>query len=592
MSNYLLVVSEHESASKIHRWLVRHGGQHQAEVMQLQLNEAVWLTYVSKRPASEFNPDQRMIFKGFAIDYENRSLSLGADGFSGYLKKAGSHTSQRPLEGCYLSVRWDEDAVHVSNDLFSLCPVLYTTGKAMVAVADSSMMLAELRRELGLPRELDQEAAIARSWQNAMAGQMLSQDTVVAQIKYLQVGAGLRVPLTEIEAKITRRSCYEDFSTEGATYAEGVRLAGQRMASLMGTISAISSNTARISLSGGMDSRTCLAAALASRAGREQAVFSCTNTNAGHARDFAVVESLREKFGFPAGLRGAGASDKGVFSKVKDELGLWFLSNAGIYDFLKFNPHVRVRGGAFSISGHGAELVKGNYGWRPIQAIAGNIKDPLVSAAFRAQSEGGLAAMGIDADDVYGSEWHYLGFRNAVHSGRFVPSTMMGFRPIMTRDLVALSRSSVNEWPAPSKKGQSLISDLLIYLSPSLAAHPFDDPHKNLADAIVADRSRYLGTLRADDLDEYRVFGTLNDVVNGFPQLFLGVLAARGLAYPADRAILARMVEQNYGNLGGAVRDSYGPAYEAATTKLAREESTFSEMRGDVGKFLAFELLS
>jgi len=589
----MLVISDRDLAIKVASWLERFSEKGVAEVMQLQLSASAWLTYVSRRPLSECKEDHNLIFKGFAIDYDEKSLYMGAEGFISHLQEQKRPIRGRPLEGCYLSVRWDADSIYVSNDLFALCPILYTTGAAMVAMSDSAYMLAELRRELGLRRDLNENAAIARSWLNAMAGQMLSQDTLVEQIKFLHVGRGLEISLdNRLKVEVVSRNCYEDFSVEGAGYVQGVRLAGQRMASLMKTLSGISPNVARLSISGGMDSRVCLAAALCSEVGKEQAVFSCTNTNQGHARDYMIVESLSKKFGFPLGLRGDGANDKGMFQRVKDDLGLWFLSNAGIYDYMKFNSVVRIRGGAFSITGHGAEIVKGNYGWRPIRVIADKIKEREVSAAFKAQCQAGLVAMGIDGDDKYGSEWHYLGFRNAVHSGRFVPSTMTGFRPIMNRDLVALGRSSANEWPTPAKNGQSLISDLLVYLSPELAAHPFDNPHKNLSESVVADRLKYLGVLHSDELDDYRVLGGFDDVVSGFPRVFQRLLAARGLDHPAKREVVSELIERNWRRLDGAVRDVYTSTYNEATSKVADEGLALSQMRGSVGKILAFELLA
>lgn len=593
MSNYLLVVSDEKTAVEIVAWVGKYSDISKGELKQLQLGEDRWLTYVSRAPSSECRFEDRVVFKGFAIDYVRESIALGADGFSRYLV-ANDLKSLRgeSLEGCYFSARWDERHVEITNDLFSLCPILYTSGRSFAAVSDSAYVLASLRRALGLKCTLNERSVIARSWGNAMAGQLLSEDTLVDEVKYAHVGTTLRIQTwAGIDLRIERRSVLEDFSLEDDSYAAAVREAAQRIASSLNTLAGISMNVARFAISGGMDSRVCLAAGLMTEAGRQQAVFNCVNTNSAHAKDYRIVKSLSEEFGFPLGLRPPVVDVRKLRQQIPSKLGLWFLSSAGIYDFMYLTPAINTSQGAVSIGGHGAELHKGNYGWRRIRAISATITDKLVAEAFRSQCEDGIAAMGVEPDDVFGSEWHYLGFRNAIHSGRFVTGSMTGFRPLMTRNLVALSRSKMNEWVAPKKGGQSLISDLLICLSPSLAAHPFDDESKNIAEADVQARSQYLGSLSPADLVAYRVFGSFSDIVSGFPQMFSELVSEKHRNHTIERHDLAALVEQNYQKLDGRVREIYAATRDEALTKLADETLALAQMRASIGKLLSFELV-
>ncbi|TYT27134.1 hypothetical protein FZO89_13180 [Luteimonas viscosa] len=593
MSNYLLVISSQEAAVATRSWLSRYSSDLDAELMQFEVNEDRWVTYVSRNPVRECRMHDGVIFKGYAIDYARESMALGAEGFAQYLAihRLGRRSGES-IEGCYFSARWTGAQAEIRSDLFAQCPVLYFADSAVAAVSDSMYILANLRRALGLRCSLHERSVIGRSWGNAMAGQMLGEDTLVEEIKFAPVGTSLVVSFSpEIRLAVKRRSVLETFAPESDNYTETVRLSAQRIASSIQTFSGLSGDVARLAVSGGMDSRVCLAAALLSEAGRGQAAFNCMNTSSSHAKDYQVVSSLSGKFGFPLGLRTPPASVPRPGRRVP-ELGLWFLANAGLYDFMYVMPAINTGEGAVSIGGHGAELHKGNYGWRTIRTIANAIPDRLVSDAFLSQCESGIAAMGVRPDDAFGSEWHYLGFRNAIHSGRFVTGTMAGFRPLMTRSLVALSRSSLNEWIAPKKGGQSLISDLLICLSPALASEPFDDEKKNLAASVVAERSSYLGGgLMPDEIVEYRVFGSLAGIVSGCPDVFAALVAERHGANDLDRPVLLRLVQENYGRLSGRVREVYGPTLAEATTKLAADKLSVSQMRASIGKLLSFELV-
>lgn len=561
--------------------------------MQLELAPDRWLTYVSRGAASELQAHDSAIFKGYAIDYPGKSVIFGARGFSDYCRNLDAEFDLgESLEGCYFGVRWGAETVDISNDLFSLCPMLYFSSSELVAVSDSTYILAHLRGALGLPCTMDEESAVARSWGNAMAGQMLSEDGFINEIKYAHVGVSLSVRLgDDIQLRVVRRNVREVFCLRERSYVEAVRTSAQRIASVLGSLAEISMNSLSFALSGGTDSRVCLAAAILSRAGREHPIFNCVNTNSSHKRDFEVVSALSQRFGFPLGVRGEVVKPAMARARSAKKLGSWFLSNSGIYDFLYASPAATEKVERLSVGGHGAELHKGNYGWRRIGVIAKTIEQKSVREAFRSQCEKGITAMGLEPDDVFGSEWHYLGFRNAIHSGRFVMSTMAGMRPLMTRDLVALSRSELNELSAPKKGGQSLITDLLICLSPELAAQPFDDPKKDLAISDIQVRSGYLrGPLSSEELDRYKVYGELGSIINGLPRAFVKIVEGSGRNIDLERSSLRQIVEESFARLSPELRNAYGSTFADATAKLGDSALALTQVRTSVGKLLSLGL--
>lgn len=125
------------------------------------------------------------------------------------------------------------------------------------------------------------------------------------------------------------------------------------------------------------------------------------------------------------------------------------------------------------------------------------------------QAGRGLESIGIDPKDKWSGEWHYLAFRNAIHGGRATQGTDYVCRPIAQVPLIGLSRSTANEFPAPKKSDPSLVLDTLIILNPSLAAHRFDDPKKDIERREIDLRLKRLGgELDTGRIEAYAIRGT------------------------------------------------------------------------------------
>ncbi|WP_139146457.1 hypothetical protein [Arthrobacter sp. SW1] len=595
MSNYLIVIADERRSKEIQEWaevLLTKKEEHKT----VRLRAGVHMHYFARDAHSDVQETEGILFKGFAVDYENRAVVFGASGMRDFSNAHPNASRLDSIEGCHITASWAGPEITVRNDLFSVCSLLYTAENDFVAISDSAYILAALRKRFGYANLINSEAALARSWGNSMGGQLLSPDTIVEAIKYAPVGTTLRINFERlINLSVVRQSAASVFELRADSYAESMRLAGQRMASLMQTLSGVSVNAVRLALSGGMDSRVLLAAALLSSSGRAHTAFNCTNSNPSHATDYAVVSEMSEALGFPLGLRSTDTEPAAPTTRrVNETLGLWKLANAGIYDFLVLPNYVLNSVGAFSVSGHGAELHKGNYGWRAVQAIAANIVDPSVSAAFLSQTEKALSSLGVNVDSPIGSEWHYLAYRNALHSGQVSTTSMVGIRPLMMRDLVALNRSDVNQHPNPRKGQPSMVNDLLIMLSPEAAAFRFDVARKNMPAEYVESRAQELGgRLSEDGLDMYGIYGDFKTVSHGFPGVFQTIVQNDGRWVKGTRQAIADAMLDGYDRIDNqAVRAAYHPVLKEATMKLLDESLAYQQMRGSAGKLMSFNMLS
>lgn len=590
MSNYLLLVSRGAMTERVRAWVIARK-KDETELITRDLDGGVTLTYVARQASDNLVGDSNVIFQGYEVVHADRAIRFGAGGYREALNaRRGSLDALLRFkgEGCFVRISWNAKELLVERDLFGVCPALYTAAEDLVAVSDSPFALAKLRSDLGLSRTLDWRSAVARSWTNSMGGQLLSSRTIVREIRYMPFNVTLRVALTELIASELPDSVHSAFPQRAGSYREQLAEAAVQLASVIATLASAAPAGIRMSLSGGLDSRVCLAAGLLSPGMREQMEFSSANRTEAQKRDYAVVRALAEKRRFKLGHRG------NVDPRPSDRprgLPLWLVANVGMYDYVVLPGKWEAHDVPVAIGGHGAEVYKGNYGWRRIRSIAGLIPDKLVANAFFDEAADALVSLGVDALDPHGSEWHYLAYRNAIHGGRFVQSSMLGARPLMMAQMVSLSRSPDNPFPAPKKYEPSIVSDLLICMDKTLAEMPFDDSKKGMSAEYVRTRAAELTPVTAADIVPYAVVGTAADAQKGPSDLVVGLADAwqSRLATSRGRQDLvsetwASVADPELQRLYGGLRT----ALEDGQTMLRPVDPA---MRSAFGKILQFSLL-
>lgn len=597
MSNYLLIIASSSVADDIKAWMRQIGATSTLEatdVVDVALNDGKRLIYVARNGRNDLDPRGKQIFRGHAIDFDRQRLIFGMEG-AALASDGEAKYASAPVEGCYIAAGWDSQRVQVSNDLFGMCSLFSFAEPSCVAFSDSIFLLSRLRKTLNFPNTVNTVAAHARTWGNAMAGQMVSQDSLIEAITLMPPGTTASVSL-EGRLELTRSAVplSEEFSIDDkASYSESLKESARRFVSLIDALAGTGFEALKLSVSGGLDSRVCMAAALLSPKAREMAVLSCIHKSKQHSADYEVVAELSERFGFSLGSRFPDAPARPRTRSIKDNLGFWFLASSGAYDFMVAPSYYSVVSDSFTVGGFGAEMIKGNYGWRSVGTIASKIPDPAVGRAFRQQAEHGIASLGINADSAVGSEWHYLGYRNAIHSGRISTVSMVGFRPFQMRNLVGLTHSPLNPFPSPAKGTPSIVNDLLIAMHPAIAGHRYDDPHKNMSPDFIQERLKAMGgPLSEGDITEFQVLGKAAAVSSGFSVIFKFLAEEAGLWTSASRDSVEHLTKAGYAIARDAgLEDMYRPVLTEALGKLADETLPLNFMRGAPGKLLAMHLL-
>ncbi|MEW1978956.1 hypothetical protein AB0271_11350 [Kocuria palustris] len=564
MANYLAVL-RHVSRTEEGRILRDALGPGSEDSVVVPLHGGWELTWIAQQARGDLLPEHGL-FSGFAVDDADSRIVYGAPG----IVRTGGQRLGTDLPGCYVHLDWSPEHAELSADLYRSMPVSVTSGPGLTLISDSPYILLQLRRSLGLPVTLDTAVAESLLWRNSMSGQLLGSRTPAREISYVPVGGRLRLDLGSASSVVQRSGPQVPalFSPPTADYATELRTAAQRIASLIHTIAASGPEHARLALSGGKDSRICLAAALLSPQARESARFSCTNTAEQHRRDYEVVSDLSREFGFPLGPRQPDDDRGAELRRIANPLAVWFSDSSMTYFPVKLQAYSLRAKGPFAIAGFGSELYKGNYGLRPVAAIEANIAraQPRIAASFLELTEEVLRSSGIDPADPLSAEWHYLLLRNALHGGRFVPVTKFGLRPLQQRNLVGLSKMPPDGvlWSSP----RQIPDDLLALLSPSLASRPFDRPAKDRSAADVVARLRQLGgPLSSSEITTYAISGSPTDVHDGPVKTLLNLVDQSRIAGRLSRENVAPHVDS-------AAEAVAAAGVSADWTALAREQQT------------------
>ena len=557
MSGYVLVTTPTEHVPRL-RGLFRD-----EETTVLPLPQGRSLVYVS----NSATVTSTAIFQGYSIDHEAETMAfVGAD------EEHLPHPS-RPLEGSYFTARLDDCGVECGADLFGFVAMAWFSDPLVSAISDSYLSLIAIRRALGLPCRPHEETIRGRMWLNSMGLQQLGRETYGAGVRFATPGTRLRFEHKSGMLSETPLDLVGRYTGVFDTHAEAVTVSAQRMVRTIMTYAA-AGGLVSLGLSGGTDSRLCLAATLAADIGDQLHIASTKNASA----DYAVASELGSTFGFEVN-----APSRHIQGRLRqnDLAQGWAASSLGLYDALYMPRAFRERDvPVFTVGGQGAEVSKGNYGWRPLARIT------MPPDALR-QARSGLAAIGVSTGDRWESEWHYLGFRNPLHSGRANLSSDYVARPAAQVPPVGLSRSDVNELPAPGHGAPNVILDAIIKINPKLALHPFDSASKNVSSQFVAERLDSVGgPLEIGRLSPYMIAGS--------PQPAHGVTGsqldiARGRGFTGDltpRSLLplaGAMIEQFAELVPADVRQRLDELDPASTVRLpaaAREA-------GAIGTLLA-----
>ena len=437
-------------------------------------------------------------FKGYYVDHENRNI-----GFSQTKNMSNSY-----FEGCFINIEEsktiNDSSVSICADVFGVMPVLYSVSENFTIVSDSLFFIKKIREALGFNVNLDYENLISRLYVNALTSQSLSSSTTAEEIKYAPPGSVIhltKILKNGIKFRCEHIGAKQVFKLENISYEDSIRQAADQLSGFLGGIINSKIMPCSIDLSGGLDSRLVLAGA--------SDYFDYNNLSVGsHIKnkvDFKIASEVCNKFGLKLNPK-----DKSVKSRVKPG-SMWMASNAGFYDSLYATVIQRIEGFKFGAGGHGAEVFKGNYGWRKISNIGIGYENNTIYSYLQSEMRRGLEEFGIDPEDSIGSEWHFLAYRNAIHASRGTQLSNFYLRPLHMKSLVHNMKAK----GLKNKFKHNPVSDMLIYLNPELAQIGFDNEKKNIKEDDINRVANSIGVYRSEK-GAYKTTGVPNTKSEGY----------------------------------------------------------------------------
>ncbi|MSS84959.1 hypothetical protein FYJ24_09325 [Actinomycetaceae bacterium WB03_NA08] len=557
MSGYIAVVAPEDIADRLEELFLRE------ETDVVGLSGERRLFYVSN---SAHRGDQTW-FQGFATDHE-KELMVFASAPDRFVPDPSS-----PVEGSYFSLHLSDEKVRFGADLYGFVPMLWFSEKGVSAVSDSYLSLIAIREQLGMSNTVDEESVRGRMWLNSMSYQQIGRETYCREIRYATPGTELSLDLkTGVfeEKALNLQNFYAGRITD---HGSAISEAAARMVRMFKTYP-LTGAKMTLALSGGQDSRVCLAAALV--AGTSESInIICSNPG---SPDYLIAQRLGEQFNFGLNRH---TSDEGAPERV-DTTAAWAATSLGIYDALYMpGAFPVIEHPSFTIGGHGAGSSKGAYGWRGLSDIE------MPPSALR-QARRALCSIGVDPNDQWGSEWHYLAFRNAIHGGRATLSSDYVARPTAQIPLIGLSRSSKNQLVAPKPGRPSVILDTLIALRPDMAKIPFDTPVKSPRPRFVDQRREALSERLIDfaDLPPYRVVGSLYPS-KGFLTTQINFAKSRGLSGGISFANLSPMALESLTRFSDLVSPDVKTTVDTLNFNDTRRIAASSREAASVGKLLS-----
>jgi hypothetical protein len=529
----------------VNSWISRYSDPATDEVRQVPLTPSRTLTVVSHDLAQSMSIGQKCFFKGSAVDYERGSVVFGLQGWLNYSQDQPME-SQPLLEGQFLLADWNEDQLRFRRDVFGTSQLLYSSGPGYAIVSDSLLALVDFRRHVGDPCTLNDEVLLARSVFSGLGAQQISPETYVNQISFLPARLSLDVSFEREIVPDPVGSALQDMELpDDVDYAAVVRDGAVNLSRLIATLTGLPNWTLGLSLSGGYDSRVCLAGGIAAGVVKEMH-FTCNSDLAVHAEDYRVAEALAERWGFSIRNR---LVEEAYSSRREIDCTpfmLWSLSSMGVYDYFSMRQAARMPGKYIGLTGLGGELLGSNYSWQSWPDLAATLHaEPDIADALTEQGRKGVKAVGGDPESRLASELHFMNYRHALHGSRHVPLHMVGFAPLQQRLLTALAYSPRSDFIMPAYKALSPVNDLNILLAPELSTMPYDKPKKNLSKAYVEMRLERLGgPIDTAVLTPYTVHGLPDDVPAGPPEFLLNLARLRGLDLPQTAETLMELGEK------------------------------------------------
>ena len=595
MSNYLFAIGER---SKIE--ILKSKYSYSKEVTVTEISSTVSVLTVEKiadtiTPGPLDSSNFSFYAKGFAIDNEAKQVYLGKKGFKNLFDNSDNLDLEiigNEWEGAFTLALWNSDRAFIKTDLYCMSTLLYFFEKDVMVCSDSLYVLTKMRETLGLECIIDKDVASAKSWVYSLGNSPLCEDLVVKNIKLLLPGQHLSFDLKQFETKVSSVNIEQVLSTNFESYEEGLIQCYHTISSIIATFAKSPEFKIDFALSGGIDSRLILATCLKDKAVMDSIQIK-TNPHPSRSEDFDVVSSLSEKFGFDANKPKDFASFKSKYSislnSVPNQVEWWIISNLGLYDMLYLPKYYWNHPALIDLGGHGAESVKGKYLWRNADSLFKNVKED-VRATVSKQMRKGLVPLNFRSSDRESLQFHHLSYTCAVHNSRFLTRTNIALRPFLTKRLFALSKSPVSPHTHQNNYDSSVVHDILIMLNPDLAAEPFAYGKKHISRDYIKARE-FLSSLHIRDPVMYEILGSVKDIANGPPDVFLELAKELQIPLGSNVESILHLVQKSWEKVENSSLEPYfDEHYNSSMNKLSKSNAYIPDVGIPASKLSAILL--
>ncbi len=607
MSNYLIAVGSFSKIRELESVFLRESTVHEITIRVLNENHSIMI--IEKTIKNSNTKKSNHFFKGWFSDPKSESVVVGHDGFSNWFQEYGTQTPglQSTFQGSYVCSTWDQKMLQLENDLFSMFPVIYFSEPDIFVASDSLYVLAHCRRLLQLDTSHNESVLHARAWTHGLACASPSNQTQVTGIHHLTPGQRilLEISTKQIRFKLESQNVREVFPKTDHTYQESLR---QYLTNTYRTMFALSQRPEteiELALSGGLDSRLMLALLLKLKQ-KTTNMYFVTNNHASRSGDFEIVNSLSKQFGFEFNNRGLRKEGREMVSQntLEKKFSMWRLSCMGMFDMMYFNGDFPLHGTVIRIGGHGAEVVKGTFLKNNFNRLLRNkkiSKKTLFSrsvfshirktkkqnhrlSSIRKTIRSSLSMVGEEMGDE-AMMWHHLCYKSPIANSRYLSSSTLGYRPLIDGNLFSCSRSQ------PAHDSQ-IVQDLIILISPELAAHPFENSKYNLTLNEIDERLRFLALdLDFSAFEPFNLYAGINPILNGPPLSFLNLVNKLTKSYSSPEVMIKSILQEVWETLENEeLKEIYQPAYDLAQERFSQEKVYFPSAATPAAKIISLAL--
>ena len=582
ISTYFFSVGVTEKIHRLKSEFTKLSSFDSDEMDEHKFNNGFDILIFGKDKNSSIQKKHHNFFRGMLVNHEDGEIVFGQNGFDLWKQKT-ERKDYGTFEGGFLSIEWSAKRIHIQHDCFGLYPIFCYNDHEICIASDSLFMISKAMKIIGKPVRLNQNTNLTRSWTYGLACSIMTRETIIQDVFYIMPCSNL-----EITTHGSNLICLEKhldikkvFDSEKKPYMETLVQAKNEIISLTNSVTENSTLGYKLGLSGGLDSRVILALLLQLSKGLKN-VHINSNIHVSRKEDYTVAKSLSEKFGFQINQEIPAGGNKSI--RVTNPFGNFVLFNLGVFDMTYLYRSYWDTPTIIEIGGHGAEIAKGTFSnvrltrkmplWRPDKKIA-----------LHRDIRSSLNPFGIKMRTKDSTQWHHLLYKSAIQNGRYLERTQISLRPLMNRKLAALGLN--NDY-----NKNTILKDLLILLSPELAAEPFDEFGKNIdrkyIEKIIKESSNY----NTKSPREYIFYGNSEMMKNGLLHSFNSLLQQYELKAIDKKKAILDLMEKIWSEIGDEkLKRAYSNAYEMAQKRLNDENSYLPSAGSPASKIIALGIL-